>query len=72
MNNEPKTGELNKKRIIWWHKEKKVTQRKSKNKCRQLTWDLYVHEDTFLNYWEREYSPNHCKLLVSGSSYLIK
>ena len=36
INNEPETGALNKNRIIWWHKEKNVTQRNSKNKCRQL------------------------------------
>lgn len=30
INNELETGELNKNRIIWWHKEKKVTQEKSK------------------------------------------
>lgn len=30
INNEPETGELNENRIIWWHKEKKVTQEKSK------------------------------------------
>lgn len=41
MNNEPETGELNKNtELIWWLKEKKVTKRGSKNKCRQLTYDL--------------------------------